>query len=82
MARNDSVSAMITTALVSPMSISAGNFERKYSSGENSSVDVSHETNCLIDSILVQISRPTTRPVSVPTRLLEDETVPVIPISA
>ena len=42
---------MITTALVSPTSISAGSLERKYSSGENNSVLVSQDRNCRIDSM-------------------------------
>src|SRR5450755_573135 len=40
-ARKDNVSAMITTAEVSPKSTSAGSLERKYSIGSNNSVLVS-----------------------------------------
>src|SRR6201999_1182315 len=55
-ARNDSVSAMTTTAVVSPKSISAGSLERKYSSGENNSVLVSQDRNWRIDSMFRQTS--------------------------
>src|SRR3979490_872797 len=70
-ARKDSVSAMITTALVSPKSISDGSMERKKSYGENNSVLVSQDRNCRIDSMFRQISMPTKNPVSVPTTPIE-----------
>ena len=62
---------MMTTAVVSPTSTSAGSFDRKYSSGENSSVLVSHDKNCRIDSMLRHTTSPTTNPVSVPTTPIE-----------
>src|SRR3569623_3034787 len=54
-ARNDSVSAMMTTAAVSPLLISAGSFARKYNSGENSSVLVSKERNWRMFSMFRQM---------------------------
>ena len=62
---------MTTTAVVSPGFMSAGSRDRKYSSGENSSVLVSHDRKRRISSMLRQITVPSRKPTTVPTTPIE-----------